>query len=440
MRTLRIRKFTILSLFFILTLPWIFFVTAHLIETKTLHFGISDTQQKNVDRTLHLIEDHTKDWTDAVWQKQLRSQLQKMNIDATLLSPSDQKIFQTADNLALRSSEQFSVIQNGQVLGRVILYLPASNVIQMIAAFSGLLLAFFIVGFEMRRFILRPLEKMSQAAQDIADGDLDIQLPATRISEIAKVREGFEVMVKGLKEAFHKQRESEKERRFIIGAVAHDLRTPLFALRGYLEGLEQGIADSPEKRAKYLAVCKEKSAQLDRLVEDLFAFTKVEYLETKLNKNPVDLAKVLQRSLDSLEPLAREKHISFVRHVVKDCVVFGDAHLLERAISNLLDNAVRHTPYQGNIFVQCDHTTHKVTFTIRDTGPGFTSEDLQHVFEPLYRGEESRNRATGGAGLGLTFAHSIIGQHGGALEARNHPDGGAHLTGWIPSMVNALHD
>ncbi len=101
-------------------------------------------------------------------------------------------------------------------------------------------------------------------------------------------------MVDGLNESFQKQVELEDERRFVIAAVAHDLRTPLFALRGYLDGLEQGIAHSPDKMAKYLAVCKEKSAQLDRLVEDLFTFTKTEYLEMELNENMIDLRLVIK--------------------------------------------------------------------------------------------------------------------------------------------------
>jgi signal transduction histidine kinase len=436
MRTLRIRKFTVLSLFFILTMPWVFFVAAHLIETGTLSFGINEAQQKNLDRTVHLIETNTDRWKDPAWQNQLRSRLQKTNMDVVILSALDQKIFQSTSDHSLRSTQQFSVIENGRLIGRVIIYLSNSNVVQMLAAFAGLLLAFFIVGYEMRRFILKPLEKMSQAALKIAKGDFNVRLPASRITEIARVRDGFDVMVKGLQESFQKQMESEEERRFVIGALAHDLRTPLFALRGYLDGLEQGIANSPEKMAKYLSVCREKSAQLDRLVEDLFAFTKTEYMETELNKNTVDLVCVLQKSIDSLSPLAREKHISITKQLADHCLVNGDSHLLERAVSNLLDNAVKYTPTNGEIFVHCHKDGHNAIFTIQDTGAGFSSEELQHVFEPLYRGELSRNRSTGGAGLGLTISQRIIDRHGGELVAENHSDGGALLTGWIPVANN----
>src|SRR5690606_3278444 len=144
---------------------------------------------------------------------------------------------------------------------------------------------FIIVGYAMRRFILKPLEQMSLGVRQIAEGDLDVRLPLFRITEITEVRDGFTQMVESLQESIQKQVALEEERRFVIAAVAHDLRTPLFALRGDFDGLEQGIALSPDKIAKYVAVCKEKSAQLDRLVEELFTFTKTEYLEAELQEN-----------------------------------------------------------------------------------------------------------------------------------------------------------
>lgn len=308
-----------------------------------------------------------------------------------------------------------------------------SKIIQIVAGVTGLLLAFLIVAVAMRRFILIPLEKMSTSVRQIADGDLDIQLPSSKISEIAEVQNGFDVMVDSLKKSIQKQVELEAERRFVITAVAHDLRTPLFALRGYLDGLEQGIADSPEKKAKYLAVCKEKSAQLDRLVEDLFTFAKTEYQEMELSEKMIDLSLVLKNSIESLSLQAQQKGISIITdHLTSDCNIKGDAHLLERAMNNLIDNAVRHTPSHGQIFINCNREDTKVTFTIQDTGEGFSTEDLQRVFEPLYRGEASRNRSTGGAGLGLTISQRIIRQHGGELVVGNAPKGGAVIRGWMP--------
>lgn len=306
--------------------------------------------------------------------------------------------------------------------------------LQIAAAVFGLLAALFLIGLGMRKHILTPLEKLGLAARRIGEDDWDVRLPASRIAEIADVRDGFDAMVQGLRSSHRKQAELEEERRFVIAAVAHDLRTPLFALRGYLDGLEQGIAQSPEQMAKYVAVCKEKSAQLDRLVEDLFAFAKLEYSETETDDSRVDLRLVLRKAIEGLGPLAGEKRISVLSALAEEeCAVRGDAHLLERAVGNLLDNAARHTPARGSIVVQCRKQGDRIHFAIRDTGPGFGPEELPRAFEPLYRGEESRNRSTGGAGLGLTISRRIVRRHGGELAAGNHPEGGALLSGWIPA-------
>lgn len=403
MKTLRIRTFTLLCFFFILSLPWIFYIAAHFLETNTFSFANSQSPnealQDQLTETVRLIESNTFNWTDPNWQYQLQARLQEAKLDAVILNASDQVIYESNpdSHSAFTSTERFSVLEDGQLRGKFVIYLPETHRVQFISIFAGLLLAFFIVAVEMRRFLLKPLERMSLAARQIAAGDWAVRLPASRITEIAEVRDGFEVMVKGLQTSSRKQVELEEERRFVIAAVAHDLRTPLFALRGYLDGLEQGIAQSPEKISRYLTVCKEKSAQLDRLVEDLFSFTKMDYLETQLNNETVDLTFVLRKSMDSLSPLAQQKQITISSQFTDDCIIRCDTHLLERAMNNLLDNAVRHTPPDGEIVAMCYKDGNKVKFTIRDSGPGFSSEELPHVFEPLYRGEISRNRLTGAA-------------------------------------------
>ncbi|MBW7473954.1 HAMP domain-containing histidine kinase [Paenibacillus oenotherae] len=444
MRTLRIRRFTVLGLLFIFSLPWIFFVAAHFMQTNTLSLGEDQPQDTKLKQQLtgmiQRIESGAGSWTDPNWQNQLQIQLREANMAAAIMDASNEEIyrFKPERSRAWSKSEQFSIIEDGRLLGRVVLYMPNSNsnAVSLIAAFAGLLLALFIAGAGMRRYMLKPLDTMSIAARQIAAGDWNVQLPSARITEIAEVRDGFNMMVQGLRLSHQKQAELEEERRFVIAAVAHDLRTPLFSLRGYLDGIEQGIAQSPEKLAKYVAVCKEKSAQLDLLVEELFTFTKIEYLEAELSASAINLRTILQKAIDSLKPLAGKKQISLImNHAAEDFEIAGDAHLLERAMNNLLDNAVRHTPPNGRIEVQCCREDHKAVFTVMDTGPGFTVKELQRVFEPLYRGEVSRNRSTGGAGLGLTISRRIIRRHGGELIAANHSEQGALLSGWLPLAI-----
>jgi signal transduction histidine kinase len=272
----------------------------------------------------------------------------KTKMDAVILSPTNHQIFKYGygNRNPWKANQQITVIEKGKVLGTVRLSSQWKNdIVAGLSAMIAMVFAIFFVGFQMRRSVVMPLEAMSGTARRIAEGDLDLNLPISRVTEIAEVRTGFEVMVAGLREAFQKQAMLEEERRFFIGAIAHDLRTPLFALRGYLDGLEQGIAASPERIAKYVTVCKEKADQLDRLVSDLFAFTKLEYMEQTLHNEEIDMEQIMARSIDSLSPLAQDKNVSIVKvSPPSRCEIKGDPHLLERAMNNLLDNALRYTP------------------------------------------------------------------------------------------------
>jgi signal transduction histidine kinase len=442
MRTLRIRKFMVLGMISVIIFPWFIYFFIHFSNSTTSSNGFwqkGQMSQQKLNKTMNMIVKDSAKWTNPVWQKNVKRQLTEAKVDVVILSPTNQQILKTGNSRRgpWITNQQVTVVENGRVMGTVKLTSKWENdVVAGVSAFIALHLAIFFVGFQMRRSVVKPLEAMSRTARRIAEGDLDLNLPISKVTEIAEVRSGFEVMVAGLRDSFQKQAKLEEERRFFIGAIAHDLRTPLFALRGYLDGLEQGIADTPEKMAKYVRVCKEKSNQLDRLVSDLFDFTKMEYMKQTPSSEMVNIEHIIQRSIDSIRPLAEEKSVSIeVESTPYKCEVTGDAHLLERALNNLLDNALRHTPQGGKIEIKWFHDFGKTKIEVKDTGLGFSPDDLQHVFEPLYRGEISRNRETGGAGLGLTIAKGIFKAHDGDLIAANHPNGGAILTGWIGDQL-----
>jgi signal transduction histidine kinase len=225
----------------------------------------------------------------------------------------------------------------------------------------------------------------------------------------------------------------EDERRMFIGAIAHDLHTPLFVLRGYLQGLENGIATTPQKTASYIAECRNKVDALGRLIADLFAYTKIEYLDQSLQQEPLDPPMLLVRTVAGLQPLAAEKGIVLsAAGPEAPYPIVGDRHLLTRAVENLVDNALRHTPQGGEIRVNWENVSRQFVFRVADTGPGIAAADLPHLFMPLYRGEASRNRQTGGAGLGLAIARRALQIHGGDLTAANRAAGGAVFTATLP--------
>lgn len=310
-----------------------------------------------------------------------------------------------------------------------------------LAAAGAILLVLAAAIWLLGRAVLRPLAAMSRAAEGIAGGELDVLLPPSRAREVAEVAAALEGMSAALRASLERQGALEEERRrlegertLFIGAVVHDLRTPLFMLRGSLRGLESGVAATPEKQAHYLRACRAKADALERLIADLFDYTRLEYLEQEPERAPLELGVLLREAAEGGQPLAEATGITLTLDAPPEpCTVMGDAQLLARVVSNLLDNALRHTPEGGRIDVRWYHgEEHTLVFAVDDSGPGIAPHDLPHLFTPLYRGDASRNRQTGGAGLGLTIARRIMQAHGGDLTAANRSTQGAVFTGTLP--------
>lgn len=305
-----------------------------------------------------------------------------------------------------------------------------------------------VTGVLMGWWVVRPLAAMSAASRRIAvDGlaEVDLSVPLSQVREVAEATAAFGAMSEGLRESLGRQAELEQERRFFVGAAAHDLRTPLFSLRGYLEGLETGIADTPEKTARYVAVCQQKADELEHLISDLFTYSQLDYVERTPEREMVDLRLLLRNAVDGARPQADEKGVTLTLESSSDISEVSAApHLLARAVGNVLENALRYTPPGGKVMVSLSADGPDLVFTVADTGPGIASRDLPRIFDPLYRGEASRSRQTGGAGLGLAIARRALQAHGGKLTATNGEMGGALFTGRLPKMPNparhVLHD
>lgn len=459
MNMLSIRKWLVLSLLAILIIPVLFIrVSAPLLgqAQQGMESGSDQQRSQSLDRAAQQIAGSSGQWSDPEWQRVTREQLTSWGVRAEIRDPDGRMIFQGGPvphrggtwgdgwGSWWGPDREIAVMEGGHPLGTMDMFAPnppGNNLFPAVAlaALLGLVVALLGVGWLMGRYVVRPLEATSRAARRIAGGNLDFDLPESRVKEVAEVRAAFEAMGDGLRESIGRQADLEEQRRFFVSAIVHDLRTPLFALRGYLAGLEQGIVTSPEKVARYIAVCRQKSDQLDRLVADLFAYTKTEYLEQTLRSERLDLGLLMERVVDGLRPRAQEKGVEITLVGLPDpCMLEGDAHLLERAVENLLDNALRYTPSGGRIAVRWQVEASRAKFTVTDTGPGIATGDLPHVFDPLYTGDASRNPETGGVGLGLSIARRILRAHGGDLTAANQEGGGAEFTGWI--ATTSAHD
>jgi signal transduction histidine kinase len=437
-----LRRWLALALASVFIIP---FLTTAIVAFHVLGNPPTDPTEPAAER---LREDVSR-WTDPAWQVETRDDLAQTGVDF-VLSEDGREIYSTSADPLGDNGRHFvrriEIADSGgtrvaYIYGEAVLGPPEAvrNWFVPTIAVTTLLLTLGGIAWLLGRMVVKPLAATSRAARQVAEGNLDVALPSSRVREVADLNASFEAMSAELRASLHHQAELEQERRLFIGAIVHDLRTPLFSLRGYLEGLAQGLADTPEKTARYVAVAREKAAALERLIADLFDFTRLEYLDQTPNREPLDLDALLRRLVEGIGPQAEAKGVHLALDVPPDgCVVEGDGHQLTRAIENLLDNAVRYTPAGGSVRVECRSESDGIRFAVSDTGPGIPARDLPHLFTPLYRGESSRNRRTGGAGLGLATARRILLAHGGDLTARNAPTGGAVFAGTLPRAARAM--
>jgi signal transduction histidine kinase len=296
------------------------------------------------------------------------------------------------------------------------------------AGLVALAAALVVVVALLRRWILHPLARLAADADRIAGGELDVDPLPTRAREVAQVGEALRGMAGGLREALATSSAAERERRFMVTAIAHDLRTPLFTLRGSLEAIEHGVGDG-----RYLDRAQDKAAHLDRLVSDLFTFSRLEYAGEAMADGEVDVAELVRRAAETVEPLAAARGCALqVAEARAGLVVRGDAEALLRVVTNLLDNATRHG--RTRVTLAARRQNGAVCVEVADDGPGFAPADLPRVFDPLFRSDRARGGATGGTGLGLAIARRLARAHGGEVEATNDPGGGARATLSLPAV------
>ena len=401
-----------------------------------------------------LLADPAADWASPAWQSSLDEALASASLEVMLIDETGRVVYRSTD--APTTAPRDSIAPGGLAVildpastaghGTAILSPapgpPVDRRMDLadldlwripIAQIAALVLIVAAIALLVNYAFLRPLTELITAMRRVGSGDLETRLPRSRVTEVDQVAQAFGSMADELRQSLEREQALELERRMTIGALVHDLRTPLFSLRGYLEGIATGVAGTPERQARYLQLAREKADVLERLVFDLFEYTRAEYLREVPRPEQLDLGDLLRRTIEGLQPQADARGVQLeLAGETAPLVIPGDPMLLTRAVENLLDNAVRYTPEGGDIQVRWAQSHGQAEFSVADSGPGISPEDLAHIFAPLYRGETSRNRRTGGAGLGLAIARRLIRAHGGELTASNGPHGGAIFTAVLP--------
>jgi two-component system OmpR family sensor kinase/two-component system sensor histidine kinase BaeS len=286
--------------------------------------------------------------------------------------------------------------------------------------FIALLLAMFlgVVALLLTRRFVNPLADVIYAARQVANGDLKTRIPTRGPQDLRSLSNSFNEMAASLER-------SDRERRDMLADIAHELRTPLSVIRGRLEGIVDGIySDSGTQ----VSMALEQAYLLQRLVDDLRLLTLAETRELPFDKQNVNIGGLIERVLAMFSAEAGEKNISLsLREKNGDLYAFVDSQRLEQVLSNLIGNALRYVPEDGNVWVTAKETPDGVRITVNDNGTGIPAEDLPFIFDRFWRKEKSRARASGGTGLGLAIAKQLIEAQGGAIEARNLPEGGLQV-------------
>src|SRR5262245_5907097 len=259
-----------------------------------------------------------------------------------------------------------------------------------------------VLGYFLSSTVTERIQLLQGAAERLAKGDLKTRVPVNGRDEVAALATTFNQMAEQLQAADQKQRELETMRRDLIAWVSHDLQTPLTSMRAILEALSDGVVDDPEMVNRYLHTAQRDVRSLSSLIDDLFQMAQLDAGGFPLNRAPASLNDLVSDTLESFSELAYRESITLEGKVGADVdPVTMDTQAIGRVLNNLISNALRHTSAGGTIHVSARRAGQGVEVIVSDTGEGIRPEDIPHIFERFYRSEKSRNRGTGGAGLGL---------------------------------------
>ncbi len=285
-------------------------------------------------------------------------------------------------------------------------------------------LAAVAVSFFISRRITRPVHEMAAATRQIAAGDFSRRVKEDSSDELGNLAQSLNRMAESLEQ-------SEQQRRDLMANIAHELRTPLSSISGYMEGLADGVV--PAEKETFDLV-RQEAGRLNRLVDDLQQLSRAESGEEQLNPVSIPLTGFLERVRRKLEPRFTAKGVSLTLDVAnKRVAVTADEDKLDQVMINLLDNALRHTDGGDGVTLSSDRDADRVFLVVADSGCGIPAADLPRIFDRFYRADKSRSRDSGGSGIGLTIAKSYVEAMGGSISAASDPGAGTRITLSFPA-------
>ncbi len=285
------------------------------------------------------------------------------------------------------------------------------------------------------RGVLQPLNKLRKATNEMTDGNLNYSISGDPEDEIGQLCEDFEKMRIHMKELIEERLQYEEDSKELISNISHDLKTPLTAIKGYAEGLMDGIADTPEKMEKYVKTIYTKANDMSVLVDELAFFSKIDSNTVPYNFTVLDANAYFADCIEelSLDMEVKQVKLAYENEIPAGTRISADAEQLKRVVGNIISNSVKYLDKpEGQFAVRLKDEPANIRMELEDNGCGIAAKDLPYIFDRFYRADASRNSKKGGTGLGLAIARKIIEEHGGHIWAESEPGVGTTICFTLP--------
>jgi len=287
--------------------------------------------------------------------------------------------------------------------------------IVLILVFTSIMLTQWI-----RRGVFLPVNELNTAMQNIAEGNFEYRLSEVGKGEIGELYHNYEEMRLRLKESAEEKVQQEKQNRELISNISHDLKTPITAIKGYVEGIMDGVADTPEKMDKYIRTVYNKANDMDRLINELTIYSGINSNRIPYNFHRINVADYFKDCIEEvgLDLESKNIELNYSNLVSPDVVVIADPEQMKRVIDNIIGNSVKYMDKShGVIDIRILDEIDSIRVEIEDNGKGIAAKDLPNIFERFYRTDSSRNSSKGGSGIGLSIVKKIVEDHGGYIWA-----------------------
>lgn len=275
--------------------------------------------------------------------------------------------------------------------------------------------------------IYDPLKEINVAMQNIADGNFDYHLTESRDDEIGQLFGNYEQMRLRLKENAEEKAENEKKQKELVSNISHDLKTPITAIKGYVEGIMDGVADTPEKMDKYIRTIYNKANDMDRLINELTVYSGIDSNRIPYHFHRINVSEYFGDCIEEvgLDLESKNIELNYSNLVAPDTVIIADPEQLKRVINNIIGNSVKYLHKEkGEIDIRILDEIDSIRVEIEDNGKGIAAKDLPKIFERFYRSDASRNSSQGGSGIGLSIVKKIVEDHGGYIWATSKEEEG----------------